>query len=91
MEALLTHFEGFMTTKQDVLRTELKMARTAAGMSQGQLAEKAGVKVPTFRQVERSCGAFSSFEKAALALGLTIGSRASLPAGETIGEQLATY
>ena len=76
---------------QGVLGTELKLARTAAGLSQAALAEKAGVSLPTVGQAERSEGRYDSFTKLADALGLTVGSRTPLPAGETIGEQLATY
>lgn len=80
-----------MTTTSDVLGTELRLARTAAGLSQAALAAKAGVSLPTVGQAERSEGRYDSFTKLAGALGLTIGSRTPLPAGETIGEQLATY
>jgi phage N-6-adenine-methyltransferase len=74
-----------------VLGTELKLARTAVGLSQTELADKAGVSRLTVRQAERSEGRYDSFTKLASALGLTVGSRTPLPSADTIGEQLATY
>jgi phage N-6-adenine-methyltransferase len=78
-------------TKSGVLGTELRLARTAAKLSQAELAEKAGVSLPTVGQAERSEGRYDSFTKLTGALGLTVSSRTPLPAGDTIGEQLATY
>jgi transcriptional regulator with XRE-family HTH domain len=86
----LIHSGEFMTTTR-VLGTELKLARTASGLSQAALADKAGLSLPTVGQAERSEGRFESFTKLAAALGLTVGSRTPLPAGDSIGEQLATY
>src|SRR4051794_37720114 len=77
--------------KSGALGTELKLARTAAKLSQAELAQKAGVSLPTVGQAERSEGRFDSYFKLVGALGLTIGSRNPLPAADTIGEQLATY
>lgn len=74
-----------------VLGTELKLARTAAGLSQTALAERAGVSLSTVRQSESGEGRLESYEKIAAALGLSIGSKKPLPAAATVGQQLGVY
>jgi phage N-6-adenine-methyltransferase len=73
------------------LGNELKLARTAAGLSQTVLAERAGVSLSTIRQAESGEGRLDSYMKAAAALGLSIGSRMPLPSAPTVGQQLGVY
>jgi phage N-6-adenine-methyltransferase len=73
------------------LGNELKLARTAAGLSQVALAERAGVSLSTIRQAESGEGRLDSYMKAAAVLGLSIGSRIPLPAANTVGQQLGVY
>lgn len=71
------------------LGTQLRTQRKAAGITQPELASKAGVAERTVRALEQGTGTLDSWDAVLNALGLVIRGR-NLPGGETIGERLVT-
>ena len=71
------------------LGTQLRTQRKAAGLTQPELAMKAGMAERTVRALEQGTGTLQSWEAALTALGLVLRGR-NLPGGETIGERLIT-
>lgn len=69
------------------LGKRLRDSRRLARLSQGALAARIGVSVPTVRQAERGQGALATFQRILLELGLDIAG-GSLPPGENLGDRL---
>ena len=69
------------------LGPDLRAARRAAGLTQGQLAARVGLSLPTLRQAEQGQGALSTYVALATELDREIGGR-SLPPGESLGARL---
>jgi phage N-6-adenine-methyltransferase len=69
------------------LGPDLRTARRAAKLTQGQLAARVGLSLPTLRQSEQGQGALSTYVALATELGHEIGGR-SLPPGESLGARL---
>src|SRR4051794_22596614 len=71
------------------LGTELRRHRKTAGLTQPDLATKAGLAERTVRALEQGRGTLDSWDAALDALGLSLSGR-NLPGGTTLGERLAT-
>ena len=67
----------------------LRNRRKAAGLTQPDLATKAGLAERTVRGLERGSGTLDSWHAALDALGLRLAGR-NLPGGTTLGERLRT-
>lgn len=68
---------------------QLHQHRKQQKLNQQQLAAKAGLSLPTIRQLERGQGYLSSFQAVLDVLGIQVVGR-NLPQGEAIGPQVAT-
>ena len=73
---------------QNALGLALRSARKDAGLTQGRLAAKAGISIPTVRLLERGRGTLSSWVLVLEALKLKLHGR-NLPNALTVGEQVA--
>lgn len=71
------------------LGADLRTHRKSAGLTQPELALKAGLAERTVRALEQSSGTLQSWEAALNALGLVLCGR-NLPGGRTTGERLVT-
>ena len=71
------------------LGTELRTHRKAAGLTQPNLATKAGLAERTIRALELGSGTLNSWNVALDALELSLSGR-NLPGGTTLGERLTT-
>ena len=71
------------------LGTALRTHRKTAGLTQPDLATKAGLAERTVRGLERGSGTLDSWHAALDALGLRLAGR-NLPGGTTLGERLRT-
>jgi transcriptional regulator with XRE-family HTH domain len=71
------------------LGADLRSHRKTAGLTQPDLASKAGLAVRTVRALEQGSGTLDSWDAALNALGLVLSGR-NLPGGETTGKRLAT-
>lgn len=69
------------------LGPDLRVARRAAGLTQGQLADRVGLSLPTLRQAEQGQGSLATYVAVATELDREIGGR-SLPPGEALGARL---
>ncbi len=67
----------------------LKKVRKSERLTQGRVAQRSGLSIPTVRQLERGHGNLSSFGKLLAALDLKLDGM-SLPPGETLGATVAT-
>ena len=73
---------------QNQLGEALRSARKAAGLTQGLLAERARVSVPTVRLLEHGQGNLTSWQTVLAALDLRLSGR-NLPSAPNLGAQLA--
>jgi transcriptional regulator with XRE-family HTH domain len=69
--------------------SDLRRHRKERHITQAELAARAGLSVPTVRQLERTRGHLASWNAALAALGLEIVGR-NLPQAETFGRRIAT-
>lgn len=67
---------------------KLRTHRTVVGLTQGEMAIKAGLAERTVRALEQGRGSLASWDAALTALGLALSGR-NLPGGETTGARLA--
>src|SRR3954447_15694407 len=71
------------------LGTELRSCRKTAGLTQADLALKAGLSERTVRGLEQGGGTLDSWDAALNAMGLVLAGR-NFPGGKTTGVRLTT-